>query len=366
MMMQNLIALLMSLVLVSNSVLALGMTSSKKYAALVIDVKNNRILHQANADQFRYPASLTKLMTLYLTFESLQNGKFSLRQKLHVSRKAAAQPPMKMGLTAGDNISVQDAIYSLIVKSANDISIVLAEAIGGTEQKFVKMMNTKAKQLGMRNSNFVNSHGWHHPDQYTTAHDMAKLSLQLMKDFPKYYPMFAKTSFTYRGRIITGHNHVIKRYQGAEGIKTGYVNASGFNLITTASKPYGKLVAVVMGAPSAKARDDHMIQLLNKNFSKISKYRRHDLNYKNGIQKAAINLEEVQNNIFAEIDKPEFNLASYTTNTSPKKYHSVTKTNSPKSKGSVKKNRKIELSAKTTTKKTQASNNKRRAAFKTN
>jgi D-alanyl-D-alanine carboxypeptidase len=364
MMIKNFIALLIFLLLSSNAALALDITSSKKYAALVIDVKNNKVLHQANANQLRYPASLTKLMTLYLTFEALQKGKLSMREKLYVSQNAAAQPRSKLGLAAGDRISVQDAIYSLIVKSANDISVVLAEAIGGTEHQFVKTMNTKAKQLGMHNSNFVNPHGWHHQNQYTTADDMAKLSLHLMNDFPKYYPMFAKTSFTHRGKIIAGHNHVMKRYQGAEGMKTGYVTASGFNLVTTVNKPYGKLVAVVMGGPSAKARDDHMIQLLNTSFSKISGYRRHDLNYESKLEEAVINSEEAQDSIFAEIDKPEFNLASSTTKNPPKKYHKVSKVKSQKSKSIAKKTSKLKKSVKPTKKKAQTSKAKRKTTPK--
>lgn len=246
--------------------LPLNILNSSKYAALVLDEKTGKILYEKNARLKRNPASITKNLTLYLTFEALDSGKLKLNQRLPISQEAASKPPTRLGLKAGNTITVRDAIDGLIVKSANDAAVVLAEAIAGTEWQFVKMMNRKAKQLGLHDSQFANSHGLHYETQYSTAYDLAKLALCLIKHHPKYYPMFNKTSFSFEGKIIVGHNRVMNRYHGAEGMKTGYIAASGFNLVTVVKRPQGRLIGVVLGGQTPKIRDDHMIEILDKGY----------------------------------------------------------------------------------------------------
>lgn len=245
-------------------------TRSTRYAALVIDSTTGKVLYSKNAHEPRYPASLTKLMALYLAFEALESGKLKMNQQVVVSDRASRQIARKLGLRAGEKITVKDCIYSIAILSANDSASVLAEAIAGSEWSFAKMMTKKAKALGMTKTSFANAHGCHDKNQYTTATDMAKLALALKKKFPKYYPLFSKTSFTYKGKVMHGHNHVTKRYAGAEGLKTGYIRTSGFNLITTAKKPHGHLVGVVFGGENAKTRDDHMIEILDLGFCHLS------------------------------------------------------------------------------------------------
>ncbi len=242
---------------------------SSNYASIVINAKTGRVLFAKNADQRRYPASLTKMMTLYITFETLKKKKLSPLQKLTVSKHASEQPRSNIDLKRGQKITVRKAIHALIVKSANDAAVVLGEAISGDRRKFIGLMNKTAKKLNMKNTNFQNAHGLHHEKQYTTARDMAKLASALKKDFPRYYHLFSMTSFTYRGKEIKGHNRVLKRYEWADGLKTGYVNASGFNLATSTKKPEGNLVAIVMGAQTARIRDDHMIDLLDNAYARL-------------------------------------------------------------------------------------------------
>lgn len=238
--------------------------ANSKYASLVIDGDSGAVLHQENAGSKRYPASLTKVMTLYLTFEALSNGKLKIDQKLKVSSKAANQAPSKMGLRSGETITVRDAIISLIIKSANDCAVVLAEGIAGSEWQFALMMNQKAKDLGMNHTNFRNASGLHDSRQVTTAFDLARLAVAIRRDFPGYYHLFSRTQFTYKGKTINTHNRVLKKYPGADGLKTGYVNASGFNLITTVDRGGRRLVGVVMGGKTSRSRDIHMIKLLDQ------------------------------------------------------------------------------------------------------
>lgn len=232
-------------------------------------------MYSKNAHHKRYPASLTKMMTLYLAFEALQKKKLNLGQSVTVSQKAASMPKSNIALKVGQKITIRQAVYALIVKSANDAAVVLSEATAGNEAKFVALMNKKAKELNMHNTNFQNSHGWHNDRQYTTAHDLSLLASALRKDFPNYYHLFAMKSFMYKGKRIEGHNRVLSRYKWADGLKTGYVAASGFNLATSTKRPEGKLIAIVMGGQTAKARDDHMIHLLNSVYSKIQPNKRH-------------------------------------------------------------------------------------------
>lgn len=245
-------------------------TKSGKYASLVVNAKSGDVIYSRNANKTRYPASLTKLMTLYLAFQALEDGRLYYYQKIPVSKKASLQPRTKLWLKKGQKITVRDAMLALIIRSANDSAVVLAEAIDGTEAKFAKRMTKTARQLGMKNTTFKNASGLPNRYQKTTAYDMAKLAIALRRDFPKYYPLFSKTSFKYRGKIITSHNRVLTRYKWADGLKTGFTNASGYNLVTSTNHPSGKLVGVVMGGPSSAVRDNHMIQILDFGLKKVT------------------------------------------------------------------------------------------------
>lgn len=245
---------------------SLTRTGGPVQTSLIVDGKTGKILHSHNQNVRVYPASLTKVMTLYMLFEALEAGKFSLNDKLHVSPNATRAHPSKLHLKAGEQISVREAILALIVKSANDAAIVVAESIAGSEQKFAKLMNIRAKQLGMKNSFFTNASGWHHPAQKTTPIDLAKLSIAIKRDFPQYYGFFAKTSFKFKGKQINGHNRLTANYPGAEGLKTGFTNPAGCNLITVATRNGKTLVGVVTGSNKAIARDKKMASLLDKHF----------------------------------------------------------------------------------------------------
>jgi D-alanyl-D-alanine carboxypeptidase len=238
--------------------------SASRYASLVVDSESGNILHQENADQLRYPASLTKMMTLYLTFERIKRYRMSFNQYLTVSANAASSPSSKLGLKAGEKVKIYDLVVATIVKSANDAAVVLAEAIGSSEDIFAQIMTNKAKALGMHNTSFKNASGLHHFEQQTTAHDIAKLAIALNRDFPEYYHLFSKTSFLYNNQMYYGHNAVLKKFPGANGLKTGFTNASGFNIVTSASRGNSKLIAVVMGGESPQARDNKTMQLLNR------------------------------------------------------------------------------------------------------
>lgn len=246
-----------------------GIFDQSKYAMLVVDASSGTVLYQQNAGKPRYPASLTKLMTLYLTFDALDRGRLRLNQNITVSKHAAAQPPSKLGLRPGSTISVQDAILALIVKSSNDIAVALAEAIGGTENGFGTLMTQKARQLGMYHSTFVNASGLPDTRQKTTAYDMTRLAMALYRNHRKYYPLFSRTQHNYKGMHIATHNRVLKAYRGADGLKTGYINASGFNLVTSAERNGKRLIGVVLGGNNAANRDTHMMDMLNKGFAQL-------------------------------------------------------------------------------------------------
>ncbi len=241
-----------------------------RFSALVVDANTGHILYEKNAGATRYPASLTKMMTLYLTFEALKTGKLDITDTLPVSAKAARQPQTNISLDAGDRLPVKTAIESLVVRSANDSSMVLAEALGGTEWNFALMMNKKARELGMKGTVFRNPNGLPNSQQVTTAYDMARIGIALRRDFPQYYPYFKLTEFTHNGITYPGHNRVMGRYSGVDGIKTGFINASGFNLVTSVKKNGYSLVAVIMGGSSGAARDNAMIDLLDKTFAGLA------------------------------------------------------------------------------------------------
>lgn len=240
-----------------------------KKSSLIINLHNGKILHAENEHAARYPASLVKMMTLYLTFEQIQLGKLTLKQKLLVSKKASSMPRTNLGLKAGSYISTHDAILGLIIHSSNDAAVVLAENIAGSEATFAKLMNNKAKKLGMHKTVYHNASGWHHKHQKSTAYDLAKLSMAIKKDFPKFFPWFSLCSFTFNGKTYHSHNHVVRKYPGATGLKTGFTNPSGFNLATTANKKGTQLIGVVLGENTARARDKYMMKLLDKCFQKV-------------------------------------------------------------------------------------------------
>ena len=240
------------------------------YADIVVDANSGTVLHSTNPDARRHPASLTKIMTLYLLFEQLEAGKLKLDSQLKVSADAAGQMPTKLGLKAGSTIQVEDAIKGIITRSANDASVVVAEAIAGDEDDFAKLMTRKALALGMSRTVYRNASGLPDDDQVTTARDQATLGRAIQERFPKYYKYFSIRSFTFRGQSIGNHNHLLGRVDGVDGIKTGYINASGFNLVTSVHRGNRYLVAVVMGGGSAGSRDAKMRELINDKIAQAS------------------------------------------------------------------------------------------------
>lgn len=236
-----------------------------RFAALVVDGRSGKILYSANQDAPRYPASLTKMMTLYLLFEAVEQGRATKSTLIPISANAAGQPPSKIGLKAGQSIDVDTAIRTLAVKSANDIAVAVAEFLGGTEAQFASQMTAKARSLGMASTTFRNASGLHDPGQVTTAMDMARLGLSLRKDFPQQFGYFGLKEVTVAGKQITGHNKVLDMVAGANGIKTGYTRASGFNLVSSVERNGRLIVAVIMGEDSARERDQRMAQLLRAN-----------------------------------------------------------------------------------------------------
>ncbi|WP_331373601.1 D-alanyl-D-alanine carboxypeptidase family protein [Sinorhizobium chiapasense] len=239
-------------------------------ASLVLDARTGRILAAENADTLNHPASLTKMMTLYLTFEALHRGKIGWSTPLVMSSTAARKPPTKLGVRPGDTITVQEAVYGMIVRSANDAAAAVAEALGGSEAAFAQMMNAKARRLGMTRTYFVNASGLPAREQITTAREMARLAVALMRDFPGEYRMFAVQGFTFRGRTIRGHNKLMYRYAGMDGIKTGYTNASGYNIVSAVRDGNRRIIGVVLGGRSAKGRDDKMASLLDQHLGRAA------------------------------------------------------------------------------------------------
>lgn len=248
--------------------------SQAGYAAYVVDVETGTILHQKNARTPNFPASLTKMMTLYLVFESLQSGLLSIDEKMPVSKKAAAQPPTKLGLKPGQSIRVKDAISALAVKSANDVATVVAERLGGTEPAFARRMTNRARALGMTATTFRNSSGLPNKKQITTAYDMSVLTRALYRDFPQHMHFFSAKTFTFRGKHYRNHNRLLGQYKGMNGVKTGYTAASGFNLAASVNKNGHHVVAIVMGGKTAKRRNNQMRRLLDRAFAGLEQYDR--------------------------------------------------------------------------------------------
>ena len=235
-------------------------------AALLMDSDTGEILMATNADELRYPASLTKMMTLYMAFEALDQRRLTLNQPLSVSAYAASMSPSKLGLRPDGSIRAEDAILGLVTRSANDAAVVLAEAMGGTEANFARAMTQRARRLGMSRTTFTNASGLPDTDQTTTARDMALLGRALIRDHQKYYPYFSTRSFNYRGAVIPNHNRMLSNYEGVDGIKTGFIRASGFNLVASAKRDGRRLIGVVMGGQSPGGRDAQMARMFDAGF----------------------------------------------------------------------------------------------------
>ena len=243
------------------------------YAAIVLDDKTGQVLHEDHADEPRHPASLTKIMTLYLLFEQLEAGTFKLDTPLPISAQAAIQPPTKLGLKANQTIKVEDAIKGLVTKSANDAAVVISEALGGSEEEFAKLMTLKARMLGMTSTTYVNASGLPAEEQITTARDQAVLGRAIQHRFPVYYQYFATPSFRYKGAEMHNHNALLGQVKGVDGIKTGYTEASGYNLTSSARRDEKHIVAVVLGGTSNGARDARMRQLIEAHILQASTQR---------------------------------------------------------------------------------------------
>ena len=238
-------------------------------SSIVIEASSGKVLYSRNADKLRYPASLTKMMTLLLTFDALESGAIQLDTQVRISRNATTAVPSKLGLKAGSTISVEDAIYILVTKSANDIAIAMGEHLGGSEEKFAQMMTNRARTLGMRRTYFKNASGLHNKKQVTTARDMARLSQVIITHYSKYYHYFGTKSFKYNGRNYKNHNHLMNTYPGMDGMKTGYVAASGFNLVASSVRGNKRLIGVVFGGPNSKSRNAKMARILDASFTRI-------------------------------------------------------------------------------------------------
>jgi D-alanyl-D-alanine carboxypeptidase len=253
----------------ARAIMPASLTDPAKDAALIVDGATGKVLYARNATAERHPASLTKMMTLYLLFEALKKGQVTFTTPLPVSAHAAAQKPTKLHLYAGDTIPVEAAIYAIVIRSANDVAVTIAEALGGTEGNFATMMNTKARQLGMRDTFYHNASGLPDPLQISTASDLAVLARHVAYDFPQYFHFFAAPGFSYRGMNYTTHDNLIGRYNGADGIKTGYTGASGFNLVSSVTRGRTHIIGVVMGGRTAHRRDTEMENLLDNAFAQV-------------------------------------------------------------------------------------------------
>ena len=242
---------------------------SDRYASIVIDAKTGDLLSAVNADSLRYPASLTKMMTIYMLFEALRDRRVSLDQAVPVSAHAASMMPSKLGLMPGTAITVEQALLGLVTKSANDAASALGELLGGDEDRFAQMMTLRARALGMSNTTFRNASGWPDPGQLTTARDLSLLARHLVQDYPVEYRYFSTPNFVFHGRLIWNHDRMLQTYPGADGLKTGYTEASGCNLVTSAVRGDVRLIGVVMGASNGSERDVHMASLLDAGFDQL-------------------------------------------------------------------------------------------------
>ncbi|MGI4809747.1 MAG: D-alanyl-D-alanine carboxypeptidase family protein, partial [Janthinobacterium lividum] len=242
---------------------------SDRYSSIVVDERSGQIISAANADEYRFPASLTKMMTIYMVFEAIRDRQLSFSDAVPVSSWAASMPPTKLGLVPGTTLSVEQAIMGLVTKSANDAAAALGELLGGDEDRFAQLMTTRAHALGMSRTTFRNASGLPDWGQVTTARDLATLARHLIQDFPQYYHYFSTPSFVFRGRFVPNHQTMLRSYAGADGLKTGYTEASGYNVVTSALRGDVRLIGVVMGASNGWERDQHMTALLDQGFMRM-------------------------------------------------------------------------------------------------
>ena len=255
--------------LISLFIWAFTLTASateRKYASIIVDADTLEIIHARQIDELRYPASLTKVMTLYLTFDALNAGQLHLKEPIRVSSNAASTPPTKLGLKAGQTITVENLIQALAVKSANDAAVVLAERLAGSEAAFANHMTAKARSLGMLKTTFKTANGLPHSEQKTSARDMAKLASNILKNHRRYYHYFGLKSFSYKGQTYKNTNKLLPWLAGVDGFKTGYTRDSGYNLIISAQRDSRRLIAVVLGGASGKSRNLHMQDLVERGF----------------------------------------------------------------------------------------------------
>ncbi len=253
-----------------------GSASAEKYASIVIDLETGQVLHARHADEARYPASLTKAMTLYMLFDALKSGELRLNERLTVSRHAASQPPSSLRLRVGSTITIKDAIYALVTKSANDVAVVVAERLGGTESRFATLMTVKARSMGMTNTTFKNASGLPDSQQLSTARDMAILAERVLVDHADYYGYFSNTKFKWGRAVYKNHNGLIGRVEGVDGIKTGYTRASGFNLMASAKRRGRRVIAVMYGGSTARSRDQHVTDLIEAAYASFDAPREGD------------------------------------------------------------------------------------------
>jgi len=250
----------------TSSVAFATANDAQRYASIIVDADTYEIIHARQIDETRFPASLTKVMTLYLVFDALDTGTITLHEPITVSEYAASTSPVKLGVRPGKSITVDQAIQAVAVRSANDIAVVLAERLGGTEAGFTDLMNAKAAALNMQNTHFKNPHGLPDPEQHTSARDMAKLASAVLNNHRRYYHYFGQTHFTHKGKTKKNTNNLLHWLQGVDGFKTGYTRASGYNLIISASRENRRIIAVVLGGSSGKARNTHMQDLVERGF----------------------------------------------------------------------------------------------------
>ena len=261
--------------LMSLTILAISHSpaaASQRYAAIVIEEKTGRVLFSRNADKKLYPASLTKIMTLYMLFEELDSGRLTLESRLPISSVAASRSPSKLYLSPGASISVENAILALVTKSANDVATAVGEKISGTERAFAGKMTRKARALGMVNTVFKNASGLPNRKQHSTARDMARLGVAIRRDFPQYYHYFSRTKFSFNGRKYGNHNKLLQQFDGTDGIKTGFTNASGFNLVAATERNGVRLIGVVFGGRTGASRDAHMMKILATQFRRVKPF----------------------------------------------------------------------------------------------
>lgn len=266
---RGLICLLAALATVAFAAPAQAQIGSERYASMVIDAQSGQVVSAANPDEYRFPASLTKMMTIYLVFEALRDRRLSLGDPVPVSAWASSMPPTKLGLLPGTNLTVEQALLGLVTKSANDAASALGELLGGDEERFAQLMTVRAHALGMPRTTFRNASGLPDWGQVTTAHDLVVLARHLVQDFPEYYHYFSTPFFQFHGRTVLNHQSLLRTYPGADGLKTGYTEASGYNVVTSAVRGNVRLIGVVLGASSNPERDVHMAALLDQGFLRL-------------------------------------------------------------------------------------------------